>query len=165
MKKALAWWEDEDHNPDIDNTRARRKILFEDRIRRRRASLESSIRSSSKSNSNGQSPNIVQDLEKNDRVLPSRLLRKWRKIGRILNIANTLAKLRVKDRYINALLNNYEVFSSDLVLIQKLTETVMILTITMMKIKRLMKKVLMMIAFFLMTAEIPSQFVKLNLLH
>ena len=92
-------------------------------------------------------------------------MRKWRKIGRILNIANTLAKLRVKDRYINALLNNYEVFSSDLVLIQKLTETVMILTITMMKIKRLMKKVLMMIAFFLMTAEIPSQFVKLNLLH
>ena len=165
MKKALAWWEDEDHNPDIDNTRAGRKILFEDRIRRRRASLESSIRSSSKSNSNGQSPNIVQDLEMNDRVLPSRLLRKWRKIGRILNIANTLAKLRVKDRYINALLNNYEVFSSDLVLIQKLTETVMILTITMMKIKRLMKKVLMMTAFFLMTAEIPSQFVKLNLLH
>ena len=92
-------------------------------------------------------------------------MRKWRKIGRILNIANTLAKLRVKDRYKNALLNNYEVFASDLVLIQKLTETVMILTITMMKIKRLMKKVLMMIAFFLMTAEIPSQFVKLNLLH
>ena len=45
---ALAWWEDEDQNPDrkyVDYSR--RKINFEDRkssIRRRRASLESSIR-------------------------------------------------------------------------------------------------------------------------
>ena len=46
--KALAWWEDEVENPDLsldlDTTPGRRKILFEDRIRRRRASLESSVR-------------------------------------------------------------------------------------------------------------------------
>lgn len=46
--KALAWWEDEVENPDLsldlDSTPGRRKILFEDRIRRRRASLESSVR-------------------------------------------------------------------------------------------------------------------------
>ena len=32
------------------------------------------------------------------RVLPSRLMRKWQKLGIILNIANTLAKMRSKDR-------------------------------------------------------------------
>lgn len=33
------------------------------------------------------------------RVLPSQLVRKWRRVGRILNIANTLSKLEVEDRW------------------------------------------------------------------
>ena len=40
----------------------------------------------------------MEDEEK-DRVLPSLLMRRWKKVGRILNIANTLAKLGVEDRY------------------------------------------------------------------
>ena len=50
--KAMAWWEDEDQNP--QSISGRRKIIFEDRYRRRRASLESSIRSSK----NGSTPSI-----------------------------------------------------------------------------------------------------------
>ena len=69
-------------------------------MRRRRASLESSIRSSSKVNSQGQSPKAITEDEEKNRVLPSLLMRRWKKVGRILNIANTLVKLRVQDRLI-----------------------------------------------------------------
>ena len=95
--KALAWWEDEEQNP--ESISSRRKIIFEDRFRRRRASLESSIRSSSKSNTRCQSQTDV-DFPTGEvtRVLPSRLMRKWKKVGRILNIANTLAKMKAHDR-------------------------------------------------------------------
>ena len=45
---ALAWWEDEDQNPHRDCIdQSKRKIFFEDRkssVKRRRASLESTIR-------------------------------------------------------------------------------------------------------------------------
>ena len=103
--KALAWWEDEDQNP--QNISFRRKIIFEDRFRRRRASLESSIRSSSKaSNANTRNPSQADadfETEEITRVLPSRLMRKWKKVGRILNIANTLAKMKAQDRWINFL--------------------------------------------------------------
>ena len=48
LRLAIAWWEDEDQNPDLDHVDySRRKIIFADRknhFRRRRASLESSIR-------------------------------------------------------------------------------------------------------------------------
>ena len=99
LSKAIAWWEDDHQNAD-DKNFSKRKIFFEDRIRRRRLSLESSIRSSSKSNSSSNpspSPSRGSDPG-NDRVLPSHLLRRWKKAGRILNITNTLAKLKAHDR-------------------------------------------------------------------
>ena len=99
LSKALAWWEDEHQNAD-DKNFSKRKIFFEDRMRRRRASLESSIRSTSKSNSGSNpSPSPSRGAEAGtDRVLPSQLLRRWKKAGRILNIANTLVNLRAQDR-------------------------------------------------------------------
>ena len=98
--KALAWWEDEEQNP--ESISSRRKIIFEDRFRRRRASLESSIRSSSKSNTRCQSQTDADfPTEEVTRVLPSLLMRKWKKVGRILNIANTLAKMKSHDRLAN----------------------------------------------------------------
>ena len=98
--KALAWWEDEEQNP--ESISSRRKIIFEDRFRRRRASLESSIRSSSKSNTRCQSQTDAEfPTGEVTRVLPSRLMRKWKKVGRVLNIANTLAKMKAHDRLAN----------------------------------------------------------------
>ena len=98
----MAWWEDEAQNPNSGFfDQSRRKIIFEDRIRRRRASLESSVRSSSKGSSlgsRGQSPKTNNKETESDRILPSLLMRRWKKVGRILNIANTLARLRVQDR-------------------------------------------------------------------
>ena len=97
----MAWWEDEAQNPNSGFfDQSRRKIIFEDRIRRRRASLESSVRSSSKGSSLGsrQSPKANTKETESDRILPSLLMRRWKKVGRILNIANTLARLRVQDR-------------------------------------------------------------------
>ena len=48
------------------------------------------------------------------RVLPSRLMRKWQKLGIILNIANTLAKMRSKDRSVVMKSGKYFSQSGDL---------------------------------------------------
>ena len=37
-------------------------------------------------------------MEADSKILPSQLLRKWKKAGRILNVANALGKLQSKDR-------------------------------------------------------------------
>lgn len=96
LSKALAWWEDDHQNAD-DKNFSKRKIIFEDRIRKRRASLESSVKEISKANSNSNpSPNLSECGT--DRVLPSHLLRRWKKAGRILNFTITLSKLNDMDR-------------------------------------------------------------------
>ena len=39
------------------------------------------------------------DAETTVKMLPSQLLRRWRKAGRILNVANALGKIQAKARY------------------------------------------------------------------
>ena len=58
------------------------------------------LRSSSKGPSIPGSPRKATDDQEtsSDRILPSHLMRRWKRVGRILNVANTLAKLKVKDR-------------------------------------------------------------------
>ena len=41
------------------------------------------------------------------KLLPSQLLRKWRKAGRILNVANALGKIQAKSRYSNVMFCDY----------------------------------------------------------
>ena len=38
------------------------------------------------------------EAENNAKLLPSQLLRKWRRAGRILNVANALGKIQSKER-------------------------------------------------------------------
>ena len=113
----MAWWEDEDQNPDIHYLDySKRKILFEDpyygfqRRRRSDSSIRwelSSIRHKYKTYSRSLTLSKrgikiegsgSMDTERTVKILPSQLLRKWRKAGRILNVAHALGKIQAKAR-------------------------------------------------------------------
>merc|ERR1712228_869203 len=86
LKTALAWWEDEIQNPDTEpyiNT-ARRKIIFEDLPYR----LNSLRRASDISISGSRQWPIDTDPETKSigRILPSRMVRRWRPLGRVVDV-------------------------------------------------------------------------------
>ena len=110
----MAWWDDEDQNPDINYLDySKRKILFQDRFENRRMCVDGIILNKSDfffprslSLSEGASKSVVggsMDVETTVKMLPSQLLRRWRKAGRILNVANALGKIQAKKRQVNKL--------------------------------------------------------------
>ena len=82
--KSLAWWEDQ--NLDEEGKLTRKKIFFKERNGSGSTHLAMG----------GQSALEEQGIA--DKTISSNLMRRWKKIGRVLNIANTLTKMKPKER-------------------------------------------------------------------
>ena len=84
LRKSLAWWEDQ--NLDEDDKLTGKKIFFKERNGSGSTNLAV----------DGQSALDMQGVA--GKTISSKLMRRWKKIGRVLNIANTLTKMKPKER-------------------------------------------------------------------
>ena len=84
LRQSLAWWEDQ--NLDEDDKLTRKKIFFKERNGSGSANL-------AVDRQNAQDEQVA-----TDETISSNLMGRWRKIGRVLNIANTLTKMKPKER-------------------------------------------------------------------
>ena len=84
LRQSLAWWEDQ--NLDEEGKLTRKKIFFKERNGSGSTHLAM----------DGQSALEEQGIA--DQTISSNLMRRWKRIGRVLNIANTLTKMKPKER-------------------------------------------------------------------
>ena len=84
LRHSLAWWEDQ--NLDVDDKLTRKKIFFKDRNESGSTNLAV----------DGQS--TLNEYDVADKTISSNLMRRWKRIGRVLNIANRLTEMKPKGR-------------------------------------------------------------------
>ena len=84
LRQSLAWWEDQ--NLDVDDKLTRKKISFKDRNESGSTNLAV----------DGQS--TLNEYDVADKTISNNLIRIWKRIGRVLNIANTLTNMKPKER-------------------------------------------------------------------
>ena len=84
LSQSLAWWEDQ--KLDVDGKLTWKKIFFKERNRRGSA------------NPHVDGPNAQDEQVAADKTISRNLMRRWKKIRRVLNIANTLTTKKPKER-------------------------------------------------------------------
>ena len=84
LRQSLAWWEDQ--NLDEDDKLTRKKIFFKERNGSGSANVAV----------DGQNAQDEQGII--GKTISSNLMQRWKRIGRVLNIANSLTKMNPKER-------------------------------------------------------------------